>query len=115
MTSAPVMGTGEYVPYSPGVRAGVAGADALEVLCRRERERTRAVDDREHGELGTGEPLLDHDPAAGVTERRARRYSPMVSRASARDVLTSTPLPAARPSVFTTNRSSSVSRNASAG
>ncbi len=71
MTSSPAIGTGEYAPMPPVLGPVVAVADALEVLRRRQGHGPRAVADREHRELGAGQPLLDHHAAAGVAERLA--------------------------------------------
>ena len=53
-----------------GVGAGVALADALEVLRGRQRHRGVgvAVAHDEQRQLGAGEPLLDHEGAPGVAE-----------------------------------------------
>lgn len=50
--------------HAARVRPGVAVADPLEVLRRQQRHRRLAVGDHEQGDLGTGQVLLDHHPAA---------------------------------------------------
>ena len=55
--------------HAAGVGARVAVADALVVLRRGERQRVRAVDEREEARLLAVEELLDHDLGAGRAER----------------------------------------------
>ena len=94
----------------------VAVADPLEVLRRREGDGAGAVADREDGDLGPGHALLDDDRATRVAERRYRRSLARTSAsASARSSVTSTPLPAARPSVLTTQGAGQRRRKAIAG
>ena len=65
----------------------------LEVLRRQQRDDVDAVGDDEQRELGPVEEFLDDDALA---------RGGMGQRGSARSVVTTTPLPAARPSSFTT-------------
>ena len=74
-----------------------------------------AVAHREHRQLRPGHALLDHDRAAGVAERGARQLGPHVGLGLASDSVTSTPLPAARPSVFTTYGPGERRRKSTAG
>ena len=76
---------------------GVAVADALEVLGRRQRHDPRAVGQAQERHLGAGEALLDHDDARRRRAWPARRRPPRPASS-----VTSTPLPAASPSVLTT-------------
>ena len=78
--------------HAAGVRPGVAVADALEVLRRRQRHDGRAVGHREQRHLRPVEVLLHHDPLAGTPR----------APAAARSSVTTTPLPAASPSSLTT-------------
>ena len=52
--------------------------------------------------LRSDQALLDHDPATGLAERRPASLAATSAAASASESVTSTPLPAARPSVLTT-------------
>ena len=79
--------------HAAGVRALVAVAQPLEVLRRQQRQHRRAVADREQRHLRAVEVLLDHHPLA----RRRRGRAP-----PSRSSVTTTPLPAASPSSFTT-------------
>ena len=49
--------------HAAGVRAGVALADPLVVLCDRQRHGGRAIAEREQRALGTGDPFLEHERA----------------------------------------------------
>ena len=84
--------------HAAGVGAEVAVGDALEVLRRLQRHDVLAVREAEQRHLGAVEVLLDHAPG-----RRACRGRPARARAAAvRSSVTTTPLPAARPSSLTT-------------
>ena len=89
--------------HAAGVRAGVAVDDALEVLRRRERHRVAVRRTSTSSESsGPLSPSSITTRAAGVAERGTREVARTASRASAIDSVTTTPLPAASPSVFTT-------------
>ena len=84
--------------HPAGIGAGIAVADALVVLRRSERHHRRAVGQHEQADFLALEEFLDH---------RARRRGSANSvstapAASAIVIATVTPLPAARPSAFTT-------------
>ena len=53
---------------------GVAVADPLVVLRRRERHHRAAVGERHERDLLAGEELLDHDARAGVAERAPHHH-----------------------------------------
>ena len=59
--------------HAARVRARVAVADALEVLCGRERPRRLAVAEGEQRDLLADQQLLDHDGAARLAERAAEQ------------------------------------------
>ena len=90
--------------HPAGVGTGVAVADPLEVLRGRERREPLAVAEHQQRALATREPLLDHHPC-DRPHRRRRPESLASTSASASSIesVTSTPLPAARPSVLTTH------------
>ena len=97
--------------HAAGVGAGVAVADALEVLGRDERHGVRPVAEDEQRALLALHPLLDDDVAPGVAEGGARQLGA--------DVLAglveacgppARPCRAARPSVLMTQGPGSVSR-----
>jgi len=88
----------------PGIGAGVAVAETLEVLRGHERRHVRAVTEHHQGTLRPFEALFDHHrvpapPNARPLNSRARHSTLLQSPR-----VTSTPLPAARPSVFITLR-----------
>ena len=68
----------------------------------------------EQRHLGAGEALLDHDRAPGRPEGGAGQLGPDVGGRLVDESVTSTPLPAASPSVFTTYGGARVARKASA-
>ena len=101
--STSTSGTGEYAPIPPGVRALVVVVHALEVLRGGQQHVRRAVAYGEHRQLGSVHALFDHDGRAGAGEGRARQLVAHVGdRFVARSTVTSTPLPAASPSVLIT-------------
>ena len=106
-------GHGGVRPHAAGVGALVVVADALEVLGRRQRQRCESRH-RARAASTRGPP----DPSSTTTRRPASpKLSPdslaaMSASASSSESVTSTPLPAARPSVFTTQGPGSSRRNA---
>ena len=90
--------------HAAGVRSGLALADALVVLRGAERQRGRAVAQREQRDL-----LADAGIPRSPPRRRRRRttrasiIASMAASASSSVAATTTPLPAARPSAFTTS------------
>ena len=88
----------------PGVRAAIAVEDALVILRGGERDDALAVADDVEARLLAGEELLDHDRLRPRRRRRARASRrATAASASSVDDATTTPLPAASPSVFTTS------------
>ena len=73
-----------------------------------------AVGQAQQRHLRAPQPLLDHDPLSRLAEGPARQLRPHVVDGLVDVGVTSTPLPAARPSVFTTQRPARLSRYASA-
>ena len=60
--------------HTTGIGTDVPVADPFEVLSGGQADRAGSVADGEDRDLGTGEPLLDHHSAAGITERRTRQF-----------------------------------------
>ena len=87
--------------HAAGVRPLVAIADALVVLRRSERDRGLAVAEREERGFLADKAILDHDFPAGVP-RPPPNIMSMAASASCTVSATTTPLPAASPSAFTT-------------
>ena len=92
---------GRVGAHAAGVGARVAVADALVILRRRQRQRVRAVDEREEARLLALEEFLDHDLAAGLAERAGEAGVDRGLGFCARLAMM-TPLPAASPSALTT-------------
>ena len=92
---------GRIGAHAAGVRTLVAVEDALVVLRRAEGEGGGAVAQGEEARLLAFEKGLDHDLGAGLP-RPPPSIMSMASSASSTVVATTTPLPAASPSAFTT-------------
>ena len=99
----------------PVLGPGVAVADPLEVLRRGQGTAPGAVAHGEQRQLGAGHALLDHDRAPGVAERLAGELGPHVGVGLVERPVTSTPLPAASPSVLITHGPGSVRRKPTRG
>ncbi len=89
-------------PHAAGVGAEIRVVTALEVLGRGQGDQALAVAQDQQRALRSGEPLFDHHLAPGIAEGPARQLGVDVGVGVGQRSVTSTPLPAASPSVLMT-------------